>query len=74
MLVQKYLKKIKKIFKKVKPTNDLMYQDIYSCICQKKKRFIIIIINWIMDIHNLQLSVSNVDAWKAKKGLLWIHD
>ena len=22
--------------------------------------------NWIMDIHNLQLSVRNVDAWKAK--------
>ena len=41
---------------------------------KKKKRFIIIIINWIMDIHNLQLSVSNVDAWKAKKGWLWIHD
>ena len=42
MLVQEYLKK-KRIFKKVKPQNDLMYQDIYNCICQntKKIRFII---------------------------------
>ena len=24
----------KRIFKKVKPKNDLMYQDIYNCICQ----------------------------------------
>ena len=42
MLVQEYLKK-KRIFKKVKPKNDLMYQDIYNCICQntKKIRFII---------------------------------
>ena len=42
MLVQEYLKKWR-IFKKVKPQNDLRYQDIYNCICQntKKKRFII---------------------------------
>ena len=33
MLVQEYLKKYR-IFKKVKPKNDLMYQDIYNCICQ----------------------------------------
>ena len=32
------------MFKKVKPKNDLMYQDIYNCICQntqKKLRYII---------------------------------
>ena len=41
----KVLEKNKKISKKVKPTNDLMYQDIYSCICKKKNIIIIIIIN-----------------------------
>ena len=37
MLVQEYLKKLI-IFKKVKPKNDLMYQDIYNCICQNTKK------------------------------------
>ena len=37
MLVQEYLKKLR-IFKKVKPKNDLMYQDIYNCICQNTKK------------------------------------
>ena len=37
MLVQEYLKK-KRIFKKVKQKNDLMYQDIYNCICQNKQK------------------------------------
>ena len=36
MLVQEYLKK--SLFKKVKPTNDLMYQDIYNCICQNTEK------------------------------------
>ena len=27
-----------RIFKKVKPKNNLMYQDIYSCICQNTKK------------------------------------
>ena len=42
MLVQEYLKKWR-IFKRVKPKNDMMYHDIYNCICQntKKLRFII---------------------------------
>ena len=42
MLVQEYLKKWR-IFKRVKPTNDMMFHDIYNCICQntKKIRFII---------------------------------
>ena len=42
MLVQEYLKKLR-IFKKVKPKNDLMYQDLYNSICQntQKIRFII---------------------------------
>ena len=42
MLVQEYLKKWR-IFKRVKPKNDMMYHDIYNCICQntKKIRFII---------------------------------
>ena len=33
----------KRIFKKVKPKNDMMYQDIYNCICQntKKLRYIV---------------------------------
>ena len=33
-----------RIFNKVKPKNDLMYQDIYNCLCQnthKKVRYII---------------------------------
>ena len=37
MLVQEYLKKLR-IFKKVKPKNDLMYHDIYNCICQNTKK------------------------------------
>ena len=37
MLVQEYLKKWR-IFKKVKPKNDMMYHDIYNCICQKTKK------------------------------------
>ena len=46
MLVQEYLKKLR-IFKKVKPQNDLVYQAIYNCICQntKKIRFIIHYVN-----------------------------
>ena len=42
MLVQEYLKKWR-IFKRVKPKNDMMYHDIYNCICQntKKLRFVI---------------------------------
>ena len=42
MLVQEYLKKWR-IFKRVKPKNDMMFHDIYNCICQntKKIRFII---------------------------------
>ena len=44
MLIQDYLKK-QRIFKKVKPKNDLMYQDIYNCICRnthrQKQRYII---------------------------------
>ena len=37
MLVQEYLKK-SRIFKKVKPKNDLRYHDIYNCICQNTKK------------------------------------
>ena len=33
----------KRIFKKVKPKNDLMYQDIYNCMCQNTKRIRFII-------------------------------
>ena len=40
MLVQEYLKKWR-IFKRVKPKNDMMYHDIYNCICQNTKKFII---------------------------------
>ena len=29
----------KRIFKKVKPKKDLMYQDIYNCICQNTKKW-----------------------------------
>ena len=35
MLVQEYLKKWR-IFKRVKPKNDMMYHDIYNCICPYK--------------------------------------
>ena len=37
MLVQEYLKKWR-IFKRVKPKNDMMYHDIYNCICQNTKK------------------------------------
>ena len=37
MLVQEYLKN-QRIFKKVKPKNDLMYHDIYNCISQNTKK------------------------------------
>ena len=30
--------KNKEYFKKVKPKNDLMHQDIYNCICQNTKK------------------------------------
>ena len=36
MLVQEYLKKWR-IFKRVKPKNDMMFHDIYNCICQNTK-------------------------------------
>ena len=36
MLVQEYLKKWR-IFKRVKPKND-MFHDIYNCICQNTKK------------------------------------
>ena len=36
MLVQEYMKKIKNI--QEKPKNDMMYQDIYNCICQNTKK------------------------------------
>ena len=39
MLVQEYLKKWR-IFKRVKPKNDMMYHDIYNCICQNTKIYI----------------------------------
>ena len=39
MLVQKYLKKIKNIEEvKIKSNIDMMYQDIYNCICQNTKK------------------------------------
>ena len=31
------LEKMKIFFKEVKPKNDVMYQDIYNCICQNTK-------------------------------------
>ena len=37
MLVQEYLKKWR-IFKRVKRKNDMMYHDIYNCICQNTKK------------------------------------
>ena len=37
MLVQEYLKK-RRIFKRVKPKNDMMYHDIHNCICQNTKK------------------------------------
>ena len=37
LLVQEYLKKWR-IFKRVKPKNDMMYHDIYNCICQNTKK------------------------------------
>ena len=37
MLVQEYLKKWR-IFKRVKPKNDMMFHDIYNCICQNTKK------------------------------------
>ena len=36
------LEKMKNIYEvKIKPKNDMMYQDIYNCICQKKWRYAI---------------------------------
>ena len=37
MLVQEYLKKWR-IFNRVKPKNDMMFHDIYNCICQNTKK------------------------------------
>ena len=47
------LEKIKNISKvKIKPKNDMMYQDIYNCICQSTKNEDI-----LSSMSNIQLGV-----------------
>ena len=39
MLVQEYLKNTEYLRSKDKAKNDMMYQDIYSCICQNTTKW-----------------------------------
>ena len=70
MLVPEYLKK--RIFKKVKPKNDLMYQDIYNCICQNTKNDISSIMSNLQPNCCLKFDFQKVDQHAGGKWL--IHD
>ena len=72
MLVQEYLKKLR-IFKKVKPKNDLMYQDIYNCICQNTKKYdLLSIMSNLQPNCCLKLEFQKVNQHAGGKWL--IHD
>ena len=72
MLVQEYLKKLG-IFKKVKPKNDLMYQDIYNCIYQNtKNQDILSIMSNLQPNCCLKFDFQKVDQHAGGKWL--IHD
>ena len=59
------LEKIKKIIQevKIKPKNDMMYQDIYNCICQntKKNDDILSIVSNLQPNCCLKVDFQNVD-------------
>ena len=68
MLVQEYLKK-SRIFKKVKPKNDLMYQDIYNC---KKNKIYYPLCQTYSPTVFLKFDFQKVDQHAGGKWL--IHD
>ena len=49
---KEYVKKIKNIIQEVKtkPKNDMMYQNIYSCICKKNEDILSIIKVSVTDV------------------------
>ena len=60
------LGKIKNI-KKVKPKNDLMYQDIYNCICQNTQKKIRFIIHYVKPTAQLLFKI------RFPKGGHWFY-
>ena len=73
MLVQEYLKKWR-IFKKVKPKNDLIYQDIYNYICQNThtQKDSLSIMSNLQPNCCLKFDFQKVDQYAGGKWL--IHD
>ena len=69
MLAQEYLKK-QRIFKKVKPKNDLMYQDIYNCICQNTQKDLLSIMSNPQPNCCLKFDVQQVDQHAGGKWLI----
>ena len=66
MLVQEYLKNKEYLRSKVKAKNDMMYHDIYNCICQNtKKNEDILQPNWC-----LKIDFQNVDQHAGGKWLI----
>ena len=72
MLVQEYLKKLR-IFKKVKPKNDLIYQDIYNYICQNTKK-IRFIIHYVKSTAQLLFKIRFQKVDQNAGGKWLIHD
>ena len=62
---------LEKKIKKVKPKNDLMYQDIYNCICQNTKNALSIMSN-LQPNCCLKFDFQKVDQHAGGKWL--IHD
>ena len=56
-----------RIFKKVKPKNDLMYQDIYNCICQNTKN-IEFIIDYVKSTAQLLFKIRFLKGGPAMLG------
>ena len=46
-----------RIFNKVKPKNDLMYQDIYNCLCQNTHKKVIYIIHYVKPTAQLLFKI-----------------
>ena len=68
------LEKIKKIWEvKIKPKNDMMYQDIYNCICQNTKyEDILSSMSNLQPNWRLKIDFQKVDQHAVGKWL--IHD
>ena len=67
MLVQEYLKKVK-----IKIKNDMMYQDIYNCICQNTTKMKLSIMSNLQSNCCLKIDFQKMDQHAGGKWL--IHD